>query len=125
VIPNDKPDYDTYKKMCMAIYAATGGSDEGRDMFESWAERWTCGENDPAANDEAWRQCQSSPPTKIGVGSIFHWAKEADPGWYARFKSGLTEEAKRDRAPRGTAVGPIRPTTERGRRTSWHSVEHS
>jgi Primase C terminal 2 (PriCT-2)/Family of unknown function (DUF5906)/Bifunctional DNA primase/polymerase, N-terminal len=93
IIPNDDPSYDNWKRMGMAIFAATKGSERGRELFHEYSKRWTRGTYDPNKVDEAWEQIKGSPPSKIGAGSIFQWADAADPKWQSDYqKTKLQEE---------------------------------
>jgi hypothetical protein len=67
----------------MAIYAATGGSDEGLKLYHRWsAKHHSYNIKD---TDEKWKTFKRSPPREIGAGSIFYWADKADPQWRRRF----------------------------------------
>jgi hypothetical protein len=102
VIPNDIREYSEWKKICMAIWAATNGSEEGFELCDEFSQRWTCGTYDAAEVKKAWQQISDSPPDKISAGTIFYLADQADPGWRARIKGkkslddGLSKEQKKE-----------------------------
>jgi hypothetical protein len=68
----------TWIKIGLAIHAETGGSDDGFALWDEWS-RTSTKYNSKAAK-EAWR---SFSPRDIAIGSLFHAAKEAVPGWRA------------------------------------------
>jgi len=63
----------------MAIWRATGGSEDGLDAFDYWSQKSR--KYDPEASEERWRAYQGSPPDTIGYGSLWYEAKQADPSW--------------------------------------------
>ena len=75
-IPN-QADWETWNKMGMAIFAATGGSDAGLNLWADWSARSP--KHDDAACKERWANFAISPPTVIGAGSLFYMARSA--GW--------------------------------------------
>lgn len=79
-IPNDAaPDWDFWKRIAMATWAATGGSQEGYDAFATWS-RLSPAHDENAAR-RCWNEVTASPPDRIGAGTLFHLASEAAPGW--------------------------------------------
>ena len=80
VIPNDDNlGWEEWNKRGMAIWAATGGSDDGLQIFDFWSKKW-CGYNQEDTTAK-WDELHKTPPTDIGAGSVFHWASEACPRW--------------------------------------------
>jgi hypothetical protein len=80
-IPNDWTSWERWNTLGMAIFAASGGSGRGYGLFSRWSRR-----NDDAydktAVKERWRHWQrSSPPSKIGFGTLVHLARQADPNF--------------------------------------------
>jgi hypothetical protein len=72
-IPNSGPaDWAAWNNIGMAIWAATGGSPIGGEIFNEWSKRHPS--YDPAETEERWRHYQRSPPNSIGAGTIFHLA---------------------------------------------------
>lgn len=83
-IPNVEVDWGFWKQTIgMGLWGATGGSDEGLELFHEWSAKHTA--YDPQATDRAWAQITRSPPVSIGAGTIFHLASEADPDWRDRY----------------------------------------
>ena len=79
VIPNDNLDWDTWNTTGMATWAATGGSEVGRAAFATWSAKSP--KNDPQATENRWQHYQTSPPTKIGHGTLVYLARKHSPGW--------------------------------------------
>lgn len=82
VIPNDDPSWDKWNRMGMAIHGATAGSNEGFELFDEWSRKWS--DYNAEYTVERWKAYQHSPPDRIGAGTVFHLADEADPGWRKR-----------------------------------------
>jgi hypothetical protein len=66
----------------MAIYAATGDHEDGFRLFDDWSKKWP--EYDAENTRKKRDQYETSPPTEIGAGTLFHLANEASPGWRLR-----------------------------------------
>lgn len=81
-IPNPDVGWEEWNKMGMTIWRATEGADEGRKIFHDWSKRSK--KFDEKETDERWRHYFECPPKKLGAGSIFHWASEADPNWWKK-----------------------------------------
>jgi hypothetical protein len=90
VLVNDDLDWETWNNHGMAIYAATGGSGEGFVLFDKFFKKSP--KYDKARTFDKWRSFHSSPPTKIGFGSLNFWANEADPLWYHDFEARLAAD---------------------------------
>ena len=84
VIPNDIPGWEDWNRMMMAIWAATGGSEEGFEI----ADRWCAKREGYDANKtrQRWEAISKSPPNRIGAGTIFYLADRASPVWRAALK---------------------------------------
>jgi len=72
-IPNTNPaDWEAWNRVGMALWAATGGSAIGGELWNAWSARH------PAYNaedtEERWLHYRKSPPTHIGAGTLFHMA---------------------------------------------------
>jgi len=119
-IPNNgPPDWEYWNRIGMAAWAATGGSAAGRAAWHAWSQQNPA--YDPAAADERWNHYAISPPSRIGAGTLFHLAREAepavaddptpdpettDPGWWEslerRFEDGVSGEI--DEPPQTSAT---------------------
>jgi hypothetical protein len=69
--------WDEWNRVGMAIYGASGGSDDGFLAFDDLSARSP--KYDPHAVRERWRNYHRSPPSRIGIGTLVHLAREA--GW--------------------------------------------
>jgi putative DNA primase/helicase len=78
VIPNDH-DWDEWNKVGMAMWNATAGDDIGREAFHVYSRK--SDKYDADETDTRWEHYASSPADKIGAGSVFHWARQAQPDW--------------------------------------------
>ena len=82
VIPNNDPnvhDWHYWNLVGLATWAATGGSEAGRKAFYEWSAKSP--KSDPAGTEARWQHYKTSPPTKIGFGSLVYWARKHSPGW--------------------------------------------
>jgi P4 family phage/plasmid primase-like protien len=79
VLPNANLEWEAWNRIGMALHAATGGSPAGCAAWHAFSERSQ--KYDPSATTERWRHYSSSPPDRIGAGSIFHMAEQICPNW--------------------------------------------
>jgi hypothetical protein len=83
VIPtpsNDADDWDRWCNFLMAIFRATGGSEEGWELARGWSTKLPT--NSEAATERKWREIkQYSPPDRIGFGTLRYHAFRANPQW--------------------------------------------
>ena len=79
VIPNDDLGWDDWSKIGMAIWGATGGSEDGYEAFREWSAK--SGKHDDAACRERWDHWMRSPPDRLGIGTLLYEANKADPEW--------------------------------------------
>jgi len=77
-IRNDGLDWSEWNRLGLAIYAASGGSEEGFIVFDDLSARCPA-KYDPYITRARWRNFHRSPPSRIGVGTLVHLAREA--GW--------------------------------------------
>ena len=106
VVPNagaqdgDEGEWDEWNTTGMAIFAATGGDPRGFETFDAWSLK------SPKYNAEntkaRWQHYFRHPPNRIGAGSIFMWANQADPEWQQRYErelwKSITERLMKTRA---------------------------
>jgi bifunctional DNA primase/polymerase-like protein/AAA domain-containing protein/primase-like protein len=90
VIPNDDIGWEDWNRVGMAIFAATGGSTDGRTEFHTWSIK--SNKYDRRKTDARWTGYYRSPPTQIGAGTIFHMAREVSPDWEAAYFDRVAEE---------------------------------
>lgn len=89
-IPNDgAPDWEAWNRVGMALWAATQGGEAGRELWHEWSIQHPA--YDSTATDERWVHYRTSPPTQIGAGSLFHFARDTH-----RARSDKQDTADRD-----------------------------
>jgi P4 family phage/plasmid primase-like protien len=79
LLPNGDLEWAAWNRIGMALWAATGGSSAGLAAWHGFSEKSP--KYDPSATTERWRHYATSPPDRIGAGSIFHMAQQACPSW--------------------------------------------
>jgi len=75
-IPNNCS-WEDWNAVGMAIYAASSGSNDGFVVFDDFSARSS--KYDPRSVEERWRNYRRSPPSRIGMGTLVHLARQA--GW--------------------------------------------
>jgi hypothetical protein len=109
-LPNDgAPDWEAWNKAGMALWAATSGSEAGRELWRGWSKRHPL--YDAAMTEERWNHYPASPPQGVGAGMLFHMAKQA----------------RADRAADQPQAGPETPAGEAERPTAlfnpWDALQ--
>jgi Primase C terminal 2 (PriCT-2) len=81
MLPNADRHWDEWNKFGMALWRASGGSDEGLELFKRWSANSV--KYNEAATKARWQHYHRSPPNRIGAGTIFYAAAEewVDPNW--------------------------------------------
>ena len=74
-IPNDF-DWNDWNRIGMAIWNASGGSDVGLALFDRFSAQHP--RYQPAAVTERWKNYSRGRPSKIGMGTLVHFARA---GW--------------------------------------------
>jgi hypothetical protein len=85
VLVNDDLGWDDWNSRGMAIFAVTGGSNDGFPIFDRFSKKAT--KYNAHTTVERWQSYQRYPPNRIGFGSLHHLAGEADPNWYDDFEA--------------------------------------
>lgn len=67
-------DWEWWNKIGMAIWAATGGSAIGGEIFNEWSKRHPA--YNAAETEARWLHYRRSPPTSIGAGTLFHLGRQ-------------------------------------------------
>ena len=75
-IPNDC-DWHGWNRVGMAIFAASGGSNQGGIVFDAWSAKSPA--YNPYTTMSRWRHWHKSPPSRLTVGTLVHLARQA--GW--------------------------------------------
>jgi len=76
---NEDLPWEDWNRLGMAGWRASEGSEEGFEAFNGWSRKST--KYDAAETRARWDHFPHSPPNQIGAGTLFHLAREADPGW--------------------------------------------
>ena len=79
-IPNDHLNWEEWTSWALAIFAASGGSQRGFNMFDEWSAKSS--KYDAVITDERWYEISGSPPSATGAGKIFAEARRN--GWQPR-----------------------------------------
>ena len=111
-IPNDDLDWHDWNRIGMATWAATGGSEEGREAFSEWSAKSP--KNDPAATPARWQHYRTSPPRGSDLERWSISARKHSPGW--------TYESARDYSAE-FAAEPVDPVDLWGRVRSAEIAE--
>ncbi|MGI9502046.1 MAG: VapE domain-containing protein, partial [Geminicoccaceae bacterium] len=69
-LPNQDLDWDDWNRLMMALWASSGGSEDGREIARVWSSKST--KHDDAAFDKRWDHFSTSPPTDLSAGTIIH-----------------------------------------------------
>ena len=93
VIENDNLSWTDWNWLGMALYAATEGSDDGREAFEAFSHKSS--KNNQRDTSKRWNSYRKSPPTEIGAGTIMLTADEARPGWRDDYDARQMDEVAR------------------------------
>jgi hypothetical protein len=91
---------DAWTRVGLATYAATSGSEEGRRLFDEWSREWFFYNEVNTA--KLWDSFTSSPPNRIGAGTLIHLADKASPGWRGETISEPDQKAIDELADLGT-----------------------
>jgi Protein of unknown function (DUF3631)/Primase C terminal 2 (PriCT-2) len=92
VIPNTDLDWNAWNRIGMALRVASSG--QGFDAFDAWSRKSS--KYDAETTKARWEHYATSPPQRIGAGTIFHLANEADARW--RNRHAATEKAAKSKA---------------------------
>jgi RecA-family ATPase len=76
-IPNPDVPWDEWKRVLMATFAASNGSEEVYFDFLAWSRRSE--KHDDTTTRREWVSCRASPPRNLGFGTLHYLAKEH--GW--------------------------------------------
>jgi hypothetical protein len=92
VIPNADASWEVWNRIGMALWVASSG--QGFEAFDSWSRRSS--KYDAETTKARWEHYATSPPRRIGAGTVFHLANEVDPDW--RSKHAAAEKAAKCKA---------------------------
>jgi hypothetical protein len=78
-IPNKDLSWRDWNRIGLATFAASGGSDEGKAAFAAFSAK--SAKNDPATTLARWEHYRTSPPDRIGMGTLAYLACQHNPLW--------------------------------------------
>ena len=81
-IPNDDVEWAEWNRIGMAFWRASAGSAEGFAAFNRWSQKAV--KHDAEAAKARWHHFATSPPEKIGAGTLVYLARKADPAFMRR-----------------------------------------
>jgi putative DNA primase/helicase len=76
-ISNADVGWDDWKRFGLAIWRATSGGEQGFAIWDEWSRKSSKYDADNTRRE--WEAITRSPPTRIGAGTIFYHANQADP----------------------------------------------
>jgi putative DNA primase/helicase len=79
VIPNEALEWCIWNRIGMATWAAAGGSEDGFKAFAEWSAKSP--KNDPDTTRLRWEHYRTSPPSRIGFGTLVYLARKHNPLW--------------------------------------------
>jgi len=88
-IPNPDLPWTEWNTIGMAIFRATGGSEEGFEIFDRLSRR--SAKYNARTTRARWQHYFRSPPERIGIGSLIYRANQAVPDWHERLDKALWE----------------------------------
>src|SRR5215831_3081267 len=88
-IANPNLPWAEWNRIGMAIFRATGGSEEGFKIFDRWSQR--SAKYNARTTRARWQHYFRSPPERIGIGSLIYRANQAVPDWHERLDKALWE----------------------------------
>jgi hypothetical protein len=102
IIPNGDLPWDEWNRIGMATWRASGGSETGYAAFAAWSVK--SGKYSAPETRARWDHYVSSPPTDIGAGTLFYYARQHRPDW--RKPTSLAKRALDDDGPSPSALDP-------------------
>jgi hypothetical protein len=79
-IPNQNESWDDWVSVGLAIFAASGGSQQGAIVFEDWSAKSS--KYNPYTTADKWQEFHKYPPDSTGVGKLIKMA--VDAGWRSK-----------------------------------------
>src|SRR4051794_20576066 len=93
--------WDDWNRIGMAAFRASGGSEAAFDAFEAWSAKSP--KYDPAATRARWEHYRTSPPGRLGIGTLIREARLCDPGFRPRREEPAGKEGQSPTVPAGDA----------------------
>jgi hypothetical protein len=115
VIPNNDAGFDVLNDLGMAAWRATGGSEAGFQAWAGWCAKSLKFGHLTAERRKQWKEYFKYPPNRIGAGTIFYHADQAQPGWSEQYDEEALNKAVQvslagaDELVAGLRVNPDEP----------------
>lgn len=78
-VSNPNLGWDEWNRILMAAWAATAGSEAGREAARAWSQKSR--KHTHEGLNARWSHYERSPPTDLGFGTLVWEARAAVPGW--------------------------------------------
>lgn len=85
-IANENLAWDVWNNVGMALWRGGGGSEQGAQLFHIFSKKSK--KYNERETTKRWQHFSRSPPSRIGAGTIFYLAQEADPNWRDNYMPG-------------------------------------
>jgi hypothetical protein len=105
VVPNGNAHWEEWNRVGLATWAASSG--RGFNAFDAWSRKSS--KYDAEKTLRRWEHYASSPPSRIGAGSIFFLADAAAPGWRDKYRG------KASGAKQGEKASALDPPEQQSR----------
>jgi hypothetical protein len=107
VITNNDLDWESWNKIGMAIFAASGGSEEGFAAFDRFSAKSE--KHDSDTTREKWQAFNGCPPDRIGFDFLAAEAHKADPEWRLKAARGNSGAGNSSEASPQAQVSEVPP----------------
>jgi Bifunctional DNA primase/polymerase, N-terminal/Primase C terminal 2 (PriCT-2) len=96
IIPNNDAGFDVLNDLGMAAWRATRGSEAGFQPWAGWCAKSPKFGHLTAERRKQWRDYSKYPPNRIGAGTIFYHADQAQPGWSEQYDNAAMDKATQE-----------------------------
>lgn len=95
VIPNVDLKWYDWNRIGMATWRATDGAPYGFEAFDTWSAKSS--KYNSTRTKKVWRGYFSSPPERLGIGTLIYRANQVDPQWRQKLMAEAIAEMQRAR----------------------------
>jgi hypothetical protein len=104
------PDYDEWFKLCCAVHEATGGSDEGKEIFAEWSAQNSIFD-EKFFEDRVWHYVKPADKRNVAITRGTLYARARANGWNAASPDGFGDLVHAADVPAAAAVTAL-PRTD-------------